>query len=266
MSHEQDPNAGSTPPPIPPQAAPQPSPQQPYPPGQYPYPPQKKGFPVWGWVLIILGVCFLIVMILAAISVPVYNSIIGKARTAKALSNARQVGTACKSYAGDNEGYFPSEVDENGEVIMENGKPRVPADSNTAFKTLIPDYIPMEELFYAEGSYFTPLPPDEYFEDDYDKLQSGENHWGYMAGNFDFDKRARLLLFSGAANVQKGQWSDEGEGSLGGGTNTIIVLTDLSAQNAKLSSDFTLARPNDVWFTPEPEGKMADFLTPLNPK
>ena len=215
-------------------------------------------------VLLIVGLTLLAAFVIV-ISLPIYGGMTGKALQAKALSNARQVGTACKSYAGDQGGLFPSEIDpKTGAVIVdENGNPLPPANSNLALKSLIPDYVPTEELFCVENSRFTPLPPDEKFETVEDTLQKGENHWGYMFGNIDSDTEKRLLLFDGASDPKTGQWSKD---SRGNGTHAIIIFTDISASNAKLDENGRLAPPNDIYFDRGTEGKWADHLTPLNPK
>ena len=225
--------------------------------------PQKKN----NTLKIICIACVIIVIIffIFALIFPNFCSITPMAINAKALSNARQVGTACRSYADDQGGFYPAEIDpKTGAVIVDkNGNPIPPANSNIALKSLIPVYVPTEELFYVEGSRFAPLPPDEIFDTDATKLQKGENHWGYVFGNVEPDNKVRLLIFDGAADPKSGRW---GKDSRGEGKNAIIVLTDLSASNAKLDKNGRLTPPNDIYFRRGKNGRMKDSLTPLNPK
>ena len=218
----------------------------------------KKIILVAIWIIVLAFVLYIFI-------IPIYRSITRKAINPQALSNARQIGTACKSYAGDQGGLYPAVIDpKTGAVVIdENGNPLPPNNSNLALKSLIPDYVPTEELFYVEGSRFTPLPPDEIFDTDEAKLQKGENHWGYVFGNVEPDSEVRLLLFEGAADPKTGRW---GKDSRGEGKNAIIVLTDLSASIAKLDKNGRLAPPNDIYFRRGKGGRMKDSLTPLNPK
>ena len=59
------------------------------------------------------------VAILAGVALPVFGEVKERASLTKALSNAKQIGTACKIYATDNDGKFPAKLED-----------------------LIPDYLP----------------------------------------------------------------------------------------------------------------------------
>src|ERR1700729_49268 len=91
------------------------------------------------FTLIELLVVISIIAILAGIALPVFGQVQVKGAQTKALSNAKQIATACKLYAIDNAGLYPS-------YALMGGVPASPPvdvkDSNTAFAQLIPDYVP----------------------------------------------------------------------------------------------------------------------------
>lgn len=60
----------------------------------------------------------------AGVALPVFGKVGGKAKATKSLSNARQIGTACKLYAADNNGKFPQNL-----------------------AALVPDYLPDATIF-----------------------------------------------------------------------------------------------------------------------
>ena len=60
-----------------------------------------------GYVFIVL-----FAIILAAIALPVFNSVSERGRAVKSIAEAKQIGLACKLYAGDNDGHFPKTLDE----------------------------------------------------------------------------------------------------------------------------------------------------------
>ena len=61
-----------------------------------------------GFTLIELLVVITIIAILASISVPVYNSITERAKLTKVISNVKQMNLACRTFAIDNSGIFPT--------------------------------------------------------------------------------------------------------------------------------------------------------------
>ena len=60
------------------------------------------------FTLIELLVVISIIAILAGIALPVFSQVQIKGAQTKALSNAKQIALACKVYATDNNGVFPS--------------------------------------------------------------------------------------------------------------------------------------------------------------
>ena len=84
------------------------------------------GMALAGLITGYLGLVMLpvIIALLAAIAFPVFKSVQAKGLETKALSNAKQIGTACRLYAVDKNGAFPKTLDE-----------------------LVPEYLPDRELF-----------------------------------------------------------------------------------------------------------------------
>src|SRR5436189_1968018 len=86
------------------------------------------------FTLIELLVVISIIAILAGIALPVFGEVQVRGAQTKALSNAKQVGLACKLFAQDYNGNFPTYT--NVETKTEGN-----TDSNGILSTLIPDYI-----------------------------------------------------------------------------------------------------------------------------
>jgi prepilin-type N-terminal cleavage/methylation domain-containing protein len=68
---------------------------------------------VSAFTLIELLVVIAIIAILASIALPVFSSVQERGKQTKDMSNAKQIATACKVYAGDHDGKFPYQ---NGQV------------------------------------------------------------------------------------------------------------------------------------------------------
>src|SRR5437763_7676447 len=77
-----------------------------------------------------------------------------KGAQTKDLSNAKQIGLACRLCSTDNDGKYPV-TDPSGAALIPAG------GANMAFKNLVPQYIPQEKIFYLSKSAWTPSPPDE---------------------------------------------------------------------------------------------------------
>lgn len=76
------------------------------------------------------------VAIAAGVAMPVFEKVQGKSKGAKSLSNAKQIGIACRLYAADNAGKFPPNLE-----------------------ALVPDYLPDAKIF---ASPFAPNEPMGY--------------------------------------------------------------------------------------------------------
>jgi len=105
---------------------------------------------VTGYVQALFAV-LTIVSILAGVALPVFGAVREKAQQAKALSNAKSIGVACRLYAVDHEGKFPTKLED-----------------------LVPDFIPdASDLLCPYPDPKNPV-PFEYFggseKDDPDKI------------------------------------------------------------------------------------------------
>src|SRR2546422_1047492 len=163
----------------------------------------------WAFTLIELLVVISIIAILAGIALPVFSSVQVKGAQTKALSNAKQIGLACKLYATDNNGLFPSKT-------VSSGKPTTTdvGDSNTAFAQLFPDYLQSEQIFFQAKSAFTPAPPDDKIDNPsldapVDTLKTGENHWAYVLNLSDTSNAAVPLIADGFADASGHTYSTD---------------------------------------------------------
>ncbi len=146
--------------------------------------PNMKASKTEAFTLIELLVVISIIAILAGIALPVFGSVQIKGAQTKALSNAKQIGTALRLYAVDNNGTYPSYN------LGANGKPATPpvtcTTSNVAFAQLIPDYLPNEDIFWLTKSHWcNPTPPDNQMDPPGTytpvlTLATGENEWAYV--------------------------------------------------------------------------------------
>ena len=95
------------------------------------------------FTLIELLVVIAIIAILASLALPVFASVLDRAKQTKDLSNAKQIGLACRLFASDHDGVYPNMdgwVDPN--VAFAAGIPAV--TSNQVLASLIPSYSTQE--------------------------------------------------------------------------------------------------------------------------
>jgi prepilin-type N-terminal cleavage/methylation domain-containing protein len=194
------------------------------------------------FTLIELLVVISIIAILAGIALPVFGSVQIKGAQTKALSNAKQIGTALRLYAVDNNGTYPSYD------LGANGKPATPpvvvSSSNAAFAQLIPDYLPNEDIFWlTKSAWCNPTPPDNQMDaagvyTPVLTLADGENEWAYAPGLNDTSNPTFPVIADGFAT---GSESDpvyvEGEAVEGGvwkGKNAIVIRCDTSGSVTKV--------------------------------
>ncbi|MEZ0255203.1 MAG: type II secretion system protein [Chthoniobacter sp.] len=186
------------------------------------------------FTLIELLVVISIIAILAGIALPVFGEVQVRGAQTKALSNAKQIGTACKLFAMDYSGNYPRWTD-----MTQN--PPIPdkvsgiSDSNSVLKTLLPDYITDETIFWNPKSagYCKKTPPDNKFGAATGAgqggvaLDAGENSWGYMAGLSDTSNARWPLIADGAP---KGVYNtDENQpGGVWKGKKAILIRVDIS--------------------------------------
>lgn len=132
------------------------------------------------FTLIELLVVITIIAILASIALPVFSSVQTRGFQTKDLSNAKQIGLACKLYAGDNDGLYP---DKDGQAADPPVTALTPTSkSNQAFACLVPRYLPAEKLFYLAKSAWSPNVPDEKMTLPADRCEAGSNNFAYELG------------------------------------------------------------------------------------
>lgn len=146
------------------------------------------------FTLIELLVVISIIAILAGIALPVFGEVKVKGDQTKALSNAKQIGTACKIFASDNNGLYPRNTDyPPGEAATP--VEAVGADSsNKVLRTLIPDYLPDRSIFVLQKSAFFSASA---VGTRADPLPAGANHWAYVSGLNDTSNSRWPLLADG---------------------------------------------------------------------
>jgi prepilin-type N-terminal cleavage/methylation domain-containing protein len=191
------------------------------------------------FTLIELLVVISIIAVLAGIALPVYTTVQERGSQTKDLSNAKQIGLACKLYAADHDGLFP---DKDGQAA----DPPVTAltaasKSNQAFACLVPNYLPTEKLFYLAKSAWSPTVPDEDTSTPAKRCEAGTNNFAYELGltetsnpSFpliaDAPKTGGVLAeYSTVESEQGGVWK---------GKKVVVVRCDMSGsiENTKIAT------------------------------
>lgn len=223
-----------------------------------------------GFTLIELLVVIGIIALLASIALPAYNGVTRRAQQTKAMSNAKQIGFACRTFATDNNGQYPSYPVQNGSA---NTQSQV-TNSNDAFNALIPNYLQTISVFYQPGSYETPgskAPTDPDFtrcgsQSQTSALPIGSklNHWAYVTGMSDTANSTFPLVTDNPANItqQSVTWTNvpTAQGGVWQGKQTIVVHVDDSASIDQLNNSFEdMAGPTgiDLFNTANQNGWMA---------
>jgi prepilin-type N-terminal cleavage/methylation domain-containing protein len=188
------------------------------------FPKQREH--VSAFTLIELLVVIAIIAILASIALPVFSSVQERGKQTKDMSNAKQIATACKVFAGDHDGKFP----------YQDGRVDPPVDlgaadtSNQAFASLVPDYVSQEKIFYLAGSAWSPTVPDEDTTLPASRIEASTNNFAYMRGLSDTDNPSYPLVFD-APEAAATTYS-QNPGSKGGvwkGKRAVVIHSDLSA-------------------------------------
>jgi prepilin-type N-terminal cleavage/methylation domain-containing protein len=201
----------------------------------------------YAFTLIELLVVISIIAILAGIALPVFGEVQVRGAQTKQLSNAKQIGTACKLFAMDYSGNYPRWTD-----MSQN--PPIPAttsalkDSNTVLATLLPDYLTDETIFWnpKAAGYCVATPPDNKLSSTGGTtLAKGENGWGYVAGLNDTCNARWPLIADGAPN---GVY-DTVETNAGGvwkGKKAVCIRVDISGTVEVLyTKSHTIKRDDD---------------------
>jgi prepilin-type N-terminal cleavage/methylation domain-containing protein len=202
------------------------------------------------FTLIELLVVISIIAILAGIALPVFSSVQTKGAQTKALSNAKQIGLACKLFATDNNGQYPSKT-----VDPSSGRP-TNADvtsSNAAFAQLFPDYLQSEQIFFQAKSAFTTKPPDDKLDSATGggggkTLDQGENHWAYVLNLTDSSNASFPLIADGFEDPNGHTYStDETQkGGVWRAKAAIVIRVDASGKVEKVAATKKVkGGPND---------------------
>lgn len=124
-----------------------------------------------GFTLLELMVVITIIALLATMSMPAYSLWVTKARMTKDVNNQKQIITALRLFAFDNEGAFPKGEEAGSEF----------GTSTDAFQYLIKETdLGTEEIFYTQGNPQKTVPPNN----DADLLKD-ENCMSYVIGMTD---------------------------------------------------------------------------------
>ena len=208
------------------------------------------------FTLIELLVVISIIAILAGIALPVFGEVKVRGDQTKALSNAKQIGTACKIYAVDYSGYYPQYTD-----LAAKTAATVSTNSNDILATLVPDYLPEKSIFA--------IPKSKYCKNagsanattaaNLNKLGAGENEWAYVCGLTDTSYARWPLLADGFK--EGGTTYSLNEADYGGiwkGKKAVVIRCDGSGNVETLKkSDRTVKRNPD-----EPDATAKDAFQP----
>ena len=180
------------------------------------------------FTLIELLVVIAIIAILASLALPVFASVLDRAKQTKDLSNAKQIGLGCRLFATDHDGVYPNM---NGWVDPNVAYVGLPAGvtSNQVLASLIPSYSTQEKIFYLGGSAWSSAVPDENIVAAVDRLKAGENNYGYMYGLTDSSNPSYPLIFDAPTAGSTAYSTDPATpGGVWKGRRAIVVRCDNS--------------------------------------
>lgn len=178
------------------------------------------------FTLIELLVVIAIIAVLASIALPVFSSVQERGAQTKDLSNAKQIALACKLFAADNDGKYPSL---DGRAT--DPPSGVPATSNAVLACLIPTYVPSENVFYLAKSKWSPTQGDEKTTAPGDRLEAGSNNFAYELGLSETDNpRYPLLADAPQTGGTSAVWSTDAsaKGGVWKGKKAVVIRVDQS--------------------------------------
>ena len=212
------------------------------------------------FTLIELLVVIAIIAILASLALPVFASVLDRAKQTKDLSNAKQIGLGCRLFAADHDGVYPNM---NGWVDPNVAYVGLPAGvtSNQVLASLIPNYTTQEKIFYLGGSAWSPNVPDEDITSaPTARLSVGENNYGYMYGLTDSSNPSYPLLFDAPAAGGSAYVVDPATpGGVWKGRRAIVVRCDNSGTVETIDAT-TLTI---LGKTGQPAPAVSDILVPV---
>jgi prepilin-type N-terminal cleavage/methylation domain-containing protein len=197
------------------------------------------------FTLIELLVVISIIAILAGIALPAFTTVQVKGRQTAALSNVKQILLACKIFATDNNGNYPSyTLDTN----LQPTSTLITSDSNACFAELFPDYLTNETIFCEQGSPFTVKLADNVIDTPAAQtntltLAKGENTFAYCTGLTDTSNALFPMVADGFASVANWTYSANktANGGVWEGKKAVVGLVDGSASIMKvLASQMTV--------------------------
>jgi prepilin-type N-terminal cleavage/methylation domain-containing protein len=174
-----------------------------------------------GFTLIELLVVISIIAILAGIALPVFGEVQVRGAQTKALSNAKQVGLACKVFATDYNGNFPYWTDPVNKTGTAN-------DANSILETLIPDYIPDKGVFSIPKSAYCKSKGGGAATST--QLRAGDNEWAYVLGLTDTSNARFPLLADGFKQGSPGTYiaDDAQPGGVWKAKKAVVIRVDIS--------------------------------------
>lgn len=203
------------------------------------------------FTLIELLVVISIIAILAGIALPVFGEVQVRGAQTKALSNAKQVGLACKLFAQDYDGNFPL-------WTTPATKTGTPSDANAALQVLIPDYIPDKGVFSIPKSAYCKKTGGGGAANA-TILQAGDNEWAYVIGLSDTSNSRFPLIADGFAPGGQYYVADDTQpGGVWKGKKAVVIRVDISGAVEtcyKSGTNYTVKRDEDPTanaFTPDP--------------
>ena len=190
------------------------------------------------FTLIELLVVISIIAILAGIALPVFGEVKIRGDQTKALSNAKQIGTACKIFATDFSGIYPHFTDYPVGSATTPTEAKTGDDSNSVLGTLVPDYLPDKNIFVIAKSKYCLKAGSATSGATTNPLGPGENHWAYVSGLNDTSNSRWPLIadgFDGPTSVK--YTKDENlVGGLWKGKKAIVIRCDASGTVENLHS------------------------------
>jgi prepilin-type N-terminal cleavage/methylation domain-containing protein len=194
-----------------------------------------------------------IAAILVVMALPISKATRAKDRQTQALSNVKQIVLACKLFASDNNGDYPTYLLAPTTLQPSKALGPVTDDSNTAFAQLFPDYLTNEMIFFEEGSAFTPARPDNVIDlpvraRPVETLKANENTFAYCTGLTDTSNALFPLVADGFADVAHWTYVKDktAKGGVWEGKEAIVGLVNGSASIMKVDPDTMTVMNNPV--------------------
>jgi type II secretory pathway pseudopilin PulG len=141
-----------------------------------------------------------IIAILASIALPAFTTAQERALRTKCLAQIKSIFPALKMFAGDHDGSYPSQKDQD----ESQGNGGQLNDANDGFANLIPTYIPSESSFGNPSSAYCKVNnaargPDNDISSRNKILEKGENAYAYVQGLSETSNASWPIMADGFA-------------------------------------------------------------------